>query len=451
MSQLVTGVERSEASTVELAPEPLPAPQPGHAPESELLRFAAVGSVDDGKSTLIGRLLYDTKQLFEDHIEALASASRRRGAGEMDLSLLTDGLRAEREQGITIDVAYRYAATPRRKFIIADCPGHLQYTRNMATGASNADLALVVVDASVGVRDQTRRHLCIAAILGVRHVLVAVNKMDLVGWDPSAYQVVAEDLANLSSLLGVKSLQAVPVSALDGDNVAERSQNCPWYSGPTVLDALHQADAGVWSHEEDGSGGARLPVQIVARRPGGGRCYSGLLSGDRLAVGDEVVVLSSGLRSRIAEIWGLDGPKERAVPAESVSVTLADDLDVSRGDLIAARDGAPHPVRDVEASVCWFGQDPLRTGGRYRIKHTTLLTRAEVIAVDGRLDVSDLRLVASDQLADNEIGIVRFLTAAPLAVDPYRRNRVTGSFIVVDEVTNVTVGAAMVGRPHVAG
>jgi len=424
---------------------------PAAEPESQLLRFAAVGSVDDGKSTLIGRLLHDTKQLFDDHIEAASSASRRRGAGEMDLSLLTDGLRAEREQGITIDVAYRYAATPQRKFIIADCPGHLQYTRNMATGASNADLAVVVVDASVGVREQTRRHLCIAAVLGVRHVVVAVNKMDLVGWDPSAYQAVVDDLAQLSSRLGVSSLRAVPVSALLGDNVAERSRHCVWYSGPTVLDTLHQAEAGVWSHEEEGSGGARLAVQIATSRSGGARRYGGLLSGGPLAVGDEVVVLASGLRSRIAEIWGLDGPKARALPAESVSVTLADDLDVSRGDLIAAGEGAPQPAREVEAAVCWFGSDPLRAGGRYRVKHTTLLTRAEVVAVDGRIDVSDLRLDTSEQLCDNDIGVARFLTAAPLAADLYRRNRVTGSFIVIDEVTNATVGAAMVGRPHLAG
>ncbi|HUY64953.1 MAG TPA: GTP-binding protein [Acidimicrobiales bacterium] len=415
------------------------------APGSELLRFAAVGSVDDGKSTLIGRLLHDTKQLFEDQIEAISTASRRRGIDGVDLSFVTDGLRAEREQGITIDVAYRYAATPGHKFIIADCPGHVQYTRNMATGASTADLVVVVVDATGGLREQTRRHCCIAALLGVRHMVVAANKMDLAGWDHAAYESVARSMAEVAGALGMESLAVVPVSALMGDNVAVHSPHSPWYHGPTVLEALEGAAAGAWAHE--GGGGPRLPVQWVVRQPGGGRRYAGMVSGGTLRVGDHVVVLPSGTRSRITAIGTFDGPLSEATPSLSVSVELEDELDVSRGDLIAPVEGAPEPSRQLTATVCWFSASPLEVGGRYKVKHTTRTTSAEVLAVEARLDVATLALVPADTLDDNEIGVVSLALATPLAADPYRLSRVTGSFVVIDESTNATVAAGMVGPP----
>jgi sulfate adenylyltransferase large subunit len=272
----------------------------------DLLRFASIGSVDDGKSTLIGRILHDTKQLFDDQLEAVTSASQRRGTGAIDLAFVTDGLRAERDQGITIDVAYRYAATPRRKFIIADCPGHLQYTSNMATGASTADLAVVVVDATAGLREQTRRHCCIAALLGVRHLLVAVNKMDLAEWDQGAYDKVDAEIRDLATRLGVHSVISVPVSALLGDNVVEPSPHASWYTGPTILGALEEADPGAWAAE--GGSGARMPVQWVLRHPGGGRSYAGMVAGGTLQAGDEVVILPSGLRTRVSAVETFDGP-----------------------------------------------------------------------------------------------------------------------------------------------
>ena len=418
-----------------------------------LLRFAAVGSVDDGKSTLIGRLLYDTRQLFDDQIEAVATASRRRGAGQVDLSFVTDGLRAEREQGITIDVAYRYAATPTRKFVIADCPGHVQYTRNMATGASTADLALVVVDATTGLREQTRRHACIAALLGVDHMVVCANKMDLVEWDPAAYDRVAGEMAALAGELGVSSCTVVPVSALHGDNVVEPSSNSPWYDGPTVLRALENAPTGEWAALRGGprATASRLPVQWVLRHAGGGRSYAGMVNGGPLRPGDEVLVLPGGMRSTVTRVETFDGPLEVAPVGLSVSVHLADDVDVSRGDLIAAAGDPPEATSDIEATVCWFGERPLRPGDRLGVKHTTRTAPARVIEVSERLDVNTLRLTPVDELADNDIGVVRIVTGTPLAVDPYRRDRITGSFVLVDPVTNATVAAGMVGRPALAG
>ncbi|MHB8593012.1 MAG: sulfate adenylyltransferase subunit 1 [Acidimicrobiales bacterium] len=424
------------------------APGPGADPASgsELLRFAAVGSVDDGKSTLIGRLLHDTKQLFDDQIEALSSASRRRGIDGVDLSYVTDGLRAEREQGITIDVAYRYAATPRRKFIIADCPGHVQYTRNMATGASTADLVVVVVDATAGLREQTRRHCCIAALLGVRHMVVAANKM--AGWDEAAFRAVEADMGTLARRLGMRSVVVIPVSALHGDNVVEDSPRAPWYSGPSVLAALEEAPAGAWALESDGA--ARLPVQWVVRHPGGGRSYGGMVTGGTLHVGEEVVVLPGGARSRIASMGTFDGPLDEASSSLSVTVQLEDDLDVSRGDMLAPVAGAPEPQREFTATLCWFTSHPVEAGQRFRVKHTTRTTAAQVLSVDGRLDISTLELEAVHALDDNDIGVVRLAVATPLAVDSYQRNRVTGSFVVIDDATNATVAAGMVGVPVLA-
>jgi sulfate adenylyltransferase large subunit len=418
-------------------------------PVMDLLRFAAVGSVDDGKSTLIGRLLHDTKQLFDDQIEAVEVASRRRGIDGMDLSFVTDGLRAEREQGITIDVAYRYAATPARKFVIADCPGHVQYTRNMATGASTADLALVVVDAPKGLREQTRRHVCIAALLGVRHLIVAANKMDQIDWDQSAYDRVVSEMAHLSERLGVVSCTVIPVSALHGDNVADRTDAAPWYDGPTILEALEQAPAGEWAGVQgtrQGSG-ARLPVQWVLRQPGGGRTYAGMINGGPLRAGDEVVVLPSGQRSTVTAVETLDGPLGEAAVGLSVSVQLADDVDVSRGDLLAAADDLPDVVTQLVATVCWFDGKPLVAGAQYRIKHTTRVTPARIVSVDARLDVNRLELLPADSLGENDIGTVTISVATPLAADPYHRNRITGSFVVIDPTTNGTVAAGMVGLP----
>ncbi len=419
----------------------------------DLLRFAAVGSVDDGKSTLIGRLLYDTRQLFDDQVAAVEAASARRGIGEVDLSFITDGLRAEREQGITIDVAYRYAATPRRKFVIADCPGHVQYTRNMATGASTADLALVVVDVVNGLREQTRRHACIAALLGVSQFIVCANKMDLVDWDRSAYGAVAEEVEALAERLGVSSWRVIPVSALHGDYVVEQSDAAPWYEGPTVLEALEGVPAGAWAsgHGADlGGGGARLPVQWVLRRPGGGRSYAGMVNGGVLRTGEEVVVLPEGWRTTVTGIETYDGPLDEAPVGISVSVDLADDLDVSRGDLLAAAAGPPSVVKDFVATVCWFSDRPLRGGDRLRVKHTTRTTPARVTSVRGRLDVNLLELELANELANNDIGTVELTTAVPLAVDPYHHDRITGSFVLVDEGTNATVAAGMVGEPQLA-
>ena len=415
----------------------------------DLLRFAAVGSVDDGKSTLIGRLLYDTRQLFDDQIEAVAAASARRGVGEVDLSFVTDGLRAEREQGITIDVAYRYAATPRRKFVIADCPGHVQYTRNMATGASTADVALVVVDATAGLREQTRRHSCIAALLGVDQFIVCANKMDLVGWDEGAYQRVVREVEAMARRLGVTSVTVIPVSALHGDNVVEPSDAAAWYRGPTVLEALESAPAGRWAavHGAHRGTGARLPVQWVLRHPGGGRSYAGMVNGGTLRPGDRVLVLPAGVATTVTSVSTADGPLGEAPVGLSVSVGLADDLDVSRGDLLAAADEPPEVATQVEATVCWFGERPLRAGDRFRVKHTTRVTPARLDAVTDRLDVNALALEPVDHLDDNDIGVVRLTTATALALDPYRRDRITGSFVLIDEGTNATVAAGMVGRP----
>ncbi len=423
---------------------------PGAVPASgsTLLRLATIGSVDDGKSTLIGRLLHDTRQLFDDQIEAVTAASRRLGADGMDLALVTDGLRAEREQGVTIDVAYRYASTPSRKFVIADCPGHVQYTRNMATGASTADLALVVVDVRAGLKEQTRRHTCIAALLGVGHVVVAANKMDLSGWDESAYRSVEEEFHDLTRHLGIRSVTVVPVSALLGDNVAEPSAHTSWYHGPTLLTALQEAPAGAWAHE--GESGARLPVQWVVRHPGGGRSYAGMVSGGTFRPGDEIVVLPGGQRSRLTSVETFDGPLDEARASLSVTVRLDDDLDVSRGDLIAPLSSPPVVVRDVEATLCWFADPPCEAGRRFRLKHTTRVTPTQILSVDSRLDVATLELEPSGHLGPNDIGVVRLAVGTPLAIDPYRANRVTGSFVVIDEHTHATVGAGMVGSPVLA-
>ena len=408
----------------------------------DLLRLATVGSVDDGKSTLIGRLLVDTRQLFDDQLDAVAAASEKRGVGDLDLSFVTDGLRAEREQGITIDVAYRYATTPSRKFIIADCPGHVQYTRNMATGASTADLALVVLNVEHGLKEQSRRHLCIAALLGVRTIVVAVNKMDEVNWSQSAYLSVVDELETLANELGFESVTSIPVSALLGDNVVDPSPNTPWYDGPTVLHALETSDAVSWTTTHDG---ARLPVQWVLRQPGGGRTYAGMLNGASLQVGDTVRLLPANIETKITAINSGSGPTAVATAGLSIDVALAVDTDAGRGDLIAP---APLPTvpKDFTATICWFGDNSLYVGQRLRLKHTTKVTPVRVAALTGVVDIGTLSVNESSTLDTNQIGIVTLQTADALVVDDYRDNRVTGSFVLIDEVTNATVAAGMVGR-----
>lgn len=410
----------------------------------DLLRFAAVGSVDDGKSTLIGRLLSDTRQLFDDQILAIEVASRRRGHDGVDLAFVTDGLRHERDQGITIDVAYRYAASPKRKFIIADCPGHLQYTANMATGASTADLALVVVDARFGLREQTRRHLCIATLLRVRQVIVAINKMDLVEWSEAVFRTVSDEVAVVAGQLGLESWVSIPISALFGDNVASLSDAAGYYHGPSVLGALEAAPT---ASRRSSTAEARFAVQWVLRHPGGGRSYAGMVNAGTFRVGDDIVVLPSGRATRVAAIETFDGPRQEACAPLSVSISLADELDVARGDLLAPAGDAPEPTTDIEATVCWFGDAPAASGNQYRIKHTTRQTAAVLDDVVGRLDVQAMAVCPATTLASNDIGVVRLRTAAPLVADTYQANRTTGSFILIDPATNATVAAGMIGTP----
>ena len=413
---------------------------------AELLRFATAGSVDDGKSTLIGRLLYDSKSILSDQLEQVEEASRRRGSGGLlDLSLLTDGLRAEREQGITIDVAYRYFATPRRKFIIADTPGHEQYTRNMVTGASTADLSIVLIDARNGVVEQSRRHAYIASLLEIPHVVVCVNKMDLVDYDEAVFDRVAEDFEDFAALLGIHDVTLIPISALEGDNVVERSQNMPWYQGPPLLWHLEHVHIASDRNLSD----VRFPVQWVIR-PGDDthhdyRAYAGQVAGGVMKAGDEVVVLPAGRTSRIAGI-DLEGEEiAQAFPPMSVAVRLEDDIDVSRGDMICRAEDAPAVSRDLEAMVCWMADAPLRPRGRYLIKHTTRTAKAQVDEVAYRVNINTLRHDNSaGELGLNDIGRVHLRTGEPIVVDRYTRNRTTGSFILIDEATNDTVGAGMI-------
>jgi bifunctional enzyme CysN/CysC len=428
----------------------------------DLLRFTTAGSVDDGKSTLIGRLLYDSKQVFEDQLAQVAQASERRGGeGTLDLALLTDGLRAEREQGITIDVAYRYFATAKRRFIIADCPGHRQYTRNMVTGASTADVAVVLIDARRGVLEQSKRHAFISALLGIPQMVVAINKMDLVDYSQPRYEELVEEFeAFAEKLRGGKNPRLtatsyIPMSALNGDNVVERSQNMRWYDGPVLLDLLEQVEV-AYDHPDEKP--ARFPVQWVIR-PGAGlpaagiggaagedyRGYSGQLASGALRLGDEVAVLPTGGRTRIAGIDTYDGELEEAMAPMSLTLRLEDDLDVSRGELICHPEQAPVVARELRADVCWMAERPLRAGSRYVLKHTSRNATAVVDAIEDVIDVHTLeRDAPPGELALNDIGRVRLRTSAPLVFDPYASNRRTGSFILIDESSNGTVGAGMI-------
>jgi sulfate adenylyltransferase subunit 1 len=415
------------------------------APASDLLRLATAGSVDDGKSTLIGRLLYDSKSIFEDQLAHVRETSERRGDGYVNLALLTDGLRAEREQGITIDVAYRYFATPRRTFIIADTPGHEDYTRNMVTGASTADLALILVDARNGVVRQSRRHAVVASLLGIPHVVVCVNKMDLVDFREEAFEDVVEDFTAFAVKLDVTDITFVPASALHGDNVVERSARMPWYEGPPLLYHLEHVHIASDRNLAD----PRFPVQYVIRPMSDEhhdyRGYAGQVASGVLRTGDEVVILPAGRRSRIAAIETYDGPQPEAFPPQAVAVRLEDDLDVSRGDLLCRPHNRPAVTRDVEATLCWMSDAALTPGSRYVLKHTTRSVRAIVKKIRYRIDVESLaRDEAAGELALNDIGRVHLRTSGPVMTDPYRENRVTGAFILIDEATNDTVGAGMV-------
>ena len=425
----------------------------------DLLRFTTAGSVDDGKSTLIGRLLYDTKQVFEDQLDHVTQASERRGGeGALDLALLTDGLRAEREQGITIDVAYRYFATPKRRFIIADCPGHQQYTRNMVTGASTADLSVILLDARKGVLEQSKRHAFISALLGIPHLVVAVNKMDLVDYSQERFnELVAEFEGFAEKLNGIgtgtglgRDITYIPISALNGDNVVDRSEKMGWYESldhhPTLLELLEQVEV---AYDHPYHRPARFPVQWVIRpaTPGGSdyRGYAGQVASGAFRVGEEVVVLPAGQRTSIAAIDTYDGELAEALAPMSVTLRLSDELDISRGETICRPEQAPTVARELEADVCWMTDQPLRRGARYVIKHTTREVTAIVDELCDHVDVHTLeRAGAPQELALNDIGRVRLRTSAPLVFDPYESNRRTGSFILIDEASNNTVGAGMI-------
>jgi sulfate adenylyltransferase large subunit len=412
---------------------------------AELLRLVTAGSVDDGKSTLIGRLLYDTKQILADQLEHIEETSQRRGDGYVNLALLTDGLRAEREQGITIDVAYRSFVTSRRRFQLADAPGHVQYTRNMVTGASTADVAVILLDARKGVVEQTRRHSYIAAILAIPHVVVAVNKMDLVDFSAERFAEIENDLQALSTRLGLRDERAIPMSALRGDNVVDRGDSMPWYDGPTLLEHLEGIELAGDRNLDD----RRFPVQWVIRPMADShhdyRGYAGEIAGGVWRPGDEVVVLPSGRRTRVAAIETLDGELDAAIPPQSVTIRLEDDVDVGRGDMLADPDSAPIAARHLTAELCWMSEHPLAPGARLAVKHTTRTVRAVVEELVSVVDMHTLEdRLAPERLELNDLGVARLRLAAPLAVDPYARNRATGAFILIDEASNDTVAAGMV-------
>ena len=413
---------------------------------AELLRFSTAGSVDDGKSTLIGRLLFDTKTAFEDQLQHVEDVSRRRGDERTNLAYLTDGLRAEREQGITIDVAYRYFATKRRKFIIADTPGHIQYTRNMVTGASTANLAIVLIDARQGIVEQSRRHAFIASLLRIPHLVFAVNKMDLVGWSEEVFHRIEGELRNLAARLDVQDVELIPISALTGANVVERSAEMPWYHGPTLLYHLETVHISSDRNLID----VRFPVQWVLRPQSKDdqlhdyRGYAGQVAGGVMRAGDDVLVLPSGLPTKITRIEQGGVDVEAAFAPMSVTVHLADDVDISRGDMLCRPNNQPTVGQDLDAMICWMSDKPLQLKGRYALKHTTRWTRAMVTELLYRIDVNTgHRDETSTEMKLNELGRIRLRTTTPVVYDEYKQNRITGSFILVDEATNATVAAGM--------
>ena len=418
---------------------------------NSILRVLACGSVDDGKSTLIGRLLYDSKNLMEDQIEALERSADITGGGQINLANLTDGLRAEREQGITIDVAYRYFATPRRKFIVADTPGHVQYTRNMVTGASSANLSIVLVDARQGVIEQSRRHTCIASLLRIPHLVIAINKMDLVDWSEERFIEIRDTFEEFLPRLDMKDVKFLPMSALEGDNVVDFSTKTPWYTGPTLLGHLESVHIGSdWNLN-----GFRLPVQWVNRpnsptdtRLHDFRGFSGQIAGGIVKVGQKVMVLPSGLISRVKEIWTYDGPIPEAFSPQSVTLVLEDDIDISRGDMIIGPDNLPGASSELHAKVCWMHPRPLLRGKKYFLKHATQTVQAVVTEIEDRINVSTFEPEPdAPELALNDIGEIRLKTSKPLIFDGYATNRLTGSFILIEQGTNATVAAGMLYSP----
>ncbi|GIK26480.1 MAG: hypothetical protein BroJett006_27260 [Betaproteobacteria bacterium] len=422
------------------AREPLPETQ---IEDNGLLRFLTCGSVDDGKSTLIGRLLYDSKSILADALATLDRTSKKRGLEAVDLSLLTDGLQAEREQGITIDVAYRYFSTGTRKYIIADAPGHEQYTRNMVTAASTADMAIILVDARKGVLTQTRRHSYIAHLVGIPHLVVAVNKMDLVDYSQEFFDRIRQDYLRFAATLGIRDVRFIPISALAGDMVVERGERLPWYKGPTLMELLETSPPAYNEAPEQ----FRFPVQYVCRPRTAEhhdyRGYMGRIESGEIAIGDEVQALPSGRKTRVRDIRLLDRSLSLAGSERSVTLLLEDEVDISRGDMIVKVAEPPRVARLVEAMVCWLAETPLEPGRRYVVRHTTRETKALVAAIEYRQDINELKRVAGGRLEMNDIGSVTFKLAQPLCVDPYRENRATGAFILIDEATNNTVGAGM--------
>ena len=414
--------------------------------EMDLLRFTTAGSVDDGKSTLIGRLLYDSKNIFEDQIEAVEESSRRRGDENINLALLTDGLKAEREQGITIDVAYRYFATPKRKFIIADTPGHIQYTRNMVTGASTANLAIILVDARKGIVEQTCRHAFIANLLRIQHVIVAINKMDLVEYSESVYETIVENFKSFSSRLdNFIDVSFIPISALHGDNVVNRSENMSWYPGSTLLYQLES----VYIGSDQNHVQARFPVQWVIRPHSDQyhdfRGYAGRVAGGVFKPGDEVQILPSGFASEIESIHTADGTIDEAFAPLSCSLLLKENIDISRGDMIVKVNNPPDRGQDIEAMVCWFSEKKMTLRGKYSLRHTTNEVKAIVSSLQYKININTLRKIEDEaEFGMNEIGRVTIRTSAPIYYDSYKNNRTTGSFILVDDVTNETVAAGMI-------
>ncbi len=413
--------------------------------DMELLRFSTAGSVDDGKSTLIGRLLYDSKSIFADQYEAIEETSKRKGDENVNLALLTDGLRAEREQGITIDVAYRYFATPKRKFIIADTPGHIQYTRNMVTGASTSNLSIILVDARQGVVEQTCRHTFISSLLGIPHVVFCINKMDLVDYSEEVFEKIKKDLEAFSSKLEVRDIHFVPISALKGDNVVNKSENMPWYQGSTLMYLLESIHIGSDYNHVD----CRLPVQYVVRPQSDEfhdfRGYSGRIAGGIFKKGDEVVVLPSGFSSKIKSIHIYNKEIKEAFSPMSVTMTLEDDIDISRGGMIVRENNQPNVSQDLDLMICWLNDKPMINGGKYAIKHTTNDARCIIKEVKYKVNINTLHRVEDDKVINtNDIARVTIRTTRPLLFDKYSRNRITGSLILIDEATNETVGAAMI-------
>ena len=414
--------------------------------DMELLRFTTAGSVDDGKSTLIGRLLYDSKAIFDDQMDAIEKASERAGHEEVNLALLTDGLKAEREQGITIDVAYRYFATPKRKFIIADTPGHIQYTRNMVTGASTANMALILVDARHGVLEQTLRHAYIASLLQIPHIIVCVNKMDLVDYSEEYYEKIKSDLEAVSSKLSVKDVRYVPISALKGDNVVDRSENMDWYKGPTLMYLLENIHIGSDINTED----FRFPVQYVVRPQSKDfpdyRGYAGRIASGKVNVGDKVTVLPSGFSSVVKSIDLFKDTYKRAIAPQSVTITLEDDIDISRGDMIVgAVNGGPKVGQDIDVMICWFNEKSLVPRGKYVIRHTSTEARCLIKEVTYKMDINTLEKEPEDKEVNmNDVARISIRTTKPLFYDSYNRNRTTGSLIIIDEATNETVATGMI-------